>query len=147
MKKKTLYCITIGVLFFLSLISCQQIDSYQKIEAGIDVLEAYKIPRLGGAYGSKGTRILLKVSKDNTVEIINLEFGSKTSEVSIIKSIKDTVWVESYFYVNNEPTRGSKNVEKKQVFNQCTLYYKQSGEKKALNIPSLILKMDTVLWK
>ena len=82
MKKTMLYCFTIGILIFLLMISCQQIDSSQKLEAGIDVLEAYKIPRLGGAYGSEGTRILLKVSKDNTYEIINLEFESKISEVS-----------------------------------------------------------------
>ncbi len=147
MKNTTFYSFTIGILFIVFISSCQQIDSSQKLEFDVNIFEAFKILRVGGANGAKGTRILLKVSNDNTIEINSLEFESIVSEVSVVKSIQDTVWLESYFYARNEDGGENENVEKKTEENQCILHYRKDGKDNSIKISPLTLKVDTVQWR
>jgi hypothetical protein len=147
MKNIFLSPLIIGILVPFSVASCQQIDGAQKLEQDVEVFSAYKMPLVGGANGSRGTKVFLKVRKNNTIELSSIAFESKVSEVSVTKSILDTVWVESYFYERNEMLRGHENAEGRQDSQACILYYNLGDKKKSLKVSSLTLKTDTVLWR
>jgi hypothetical protein len=147
MKTVTLNNSIMGILVAFAMVSCQKIAWAQKIAQELKVFNAYKMPLVSGANGSRGTKITLKVRKDKAVELRSIAFQSKVSDVTIIKSIQDTIWLESYFYESNKMVIGQESVEQKRDAKSCILYYNLGGKKKSLKVSSLTLQTDTVRWK
>lgn len=124
--------------------SCKNAESSSDNINEVKVLEAIKMPVVGGA-GIRGVRIMLKINKQIETQIDSIVFDGRSGELSELTM--DGVWLESYFYDQNEIIEGKGLVEYKAEGNSCQLFYTTNNKAKSILIPSLELKKDTTLWK
>jgi len=144
--KKIPYCRLIGILICFFVMSCK---STTVVGDGndIEVLKKYKSLVVGGASDSRGVRIIIGVRNNNNLQIDSIGYHSKNQETNLITSESDTLWVDSYFYNRKKQVIGAENNEDWSSTNSCELFYRINGVVKQLNIPSLELKPDNVLWE
>lgn len=118
-------------------------ENYEELK----IVNAFKTPLLGGAPGTKGTKISLCIAHNEGISLDSLRYLNKVKPLNLLKHSSDTSWVEGYFYEGFPPVIGQSASEIRNSDSPCFLYYTLLQESKKISIPHLILAKDSVLWK
>jgi hypothetical protein len=147
MKKKINSVVLLGFLIVITLYSCKQVESQNNKSLSVKVYNSYETPIITGVGGRIGKRVLLKINKSDEIKFIGIEYNKTLLEASVFKELKDTVWLESYFYDRVEKVKGQEELPIKKDDDYCNLHYSLFGKKKVLKISDFELVLDTVQWK
>lgn len=140
---------SIAFLMFSTLFSCSSTEKgTSQVQNNLEVLEAFQTPIVRGAGNTKGMRIALKVIKPNQMSVDSIRYEGITKPVNQLKSVNDTLWIDSYFYSNSDQIMGAEPSTPKEFSSKsCQLYFHQQNDVQQIEITDLKLETDSSIWE
>ena len=131
-------------LISILMISCfSQQKSHSHTSENIVIEEAFRTPIIRGPGQSKGLRIGIKATISEGTTLDSISYENLTRPVNKIRTEKDIVWTDAFFYPNQSQLSGDKEF----TANKCVLYYSIQKESKSIPISDLTLVTDNTKWK
>jgi hypothetical protein len=136
-------------LIFSTLFSCTNTKKgTNNAQNKFEVLDAFQTPVIRGAGDSKGMRIVLKVVAPTHTILDSISYENITKPTNQLKTLNDTLWVDSYFYPNSDKVRGTESVNTQEFSStRCKLYFHNQSGAQETEINNLKLKTDPTNWK